>query len=397
MKTNKNEVFLGEIAEIIDCEHKTAPYIKDSEYKVVRTNNVRNGLLIEKNLKSTTYDGFKEWTKRGIPQYGDVFFTREAPAGETCMVPYGKKHCMGQRMVLLKPDNQKLYPPYIAKYLISERCKFIIYRYSIGSTVSRINICDIYKIPILLPPLPEQKAIADLLSTWDEAIEKSERLIVEKEKRFKWLLQNLINENNSLIKVKLGEVGEIKKGRGIAKADIISVGVPCIRYAEIYTKYNFNTKKLISHISKDSSSKTLELKAGDILFAASGETKEDIGKCVAYLSTRVAYIGGDTLILRPNLKLCNSMYLGFILNTSDANKQKSAYCHGNSVVHLYGKDLINIKIPLPPLPEQKQIAETLNVAQEEIKLLKQLAEKYKEQKRGLIQKLLTGEWRVKVD
>jgi type I restriction enzyme, S subunit len=78
---------INQLCKVIDCEHKTAPYIEYSEYLVVRTNNVRNGNLILDDIKYTTKEGFIEWTQRAIPQHGDVLFTREAPAGEVCLVP----------------------------------------------------------------------------------------------------------------------------------------------------------------------------------------------------------------------------------------------------------------------------------------------------------------------
>ncbi len=295
-------------------------------------------------------------------------------------------------------------------------------------------------IPIILPPLPEQKAIADLLSTWDEAIEKTERLIQAKEQRFRWLLRKLmspvavssssndeclvmndetgsnsdLSTNHSALqnsaskprntqndvkwkRMKLDEIGEIKKGKGITKSDLTQKGVPCIRYAEIYTSYQFFTSKLQSNVTPIAFNSAAEITKGDILFAASGETKEEIGKSIAYLGNKRACTGGDTLILRPSKVVSNSRYLGFALNLPEVNKQKSAYAQGNSVVHLYGKDLAKIEILLPPIEIQRQISKALALAQGEIDLLKKLAEKYKTQKRGLMQKMLTGKWRVKPD
>jgi type I restriction enzyme S subunit len=76
---------INQLCKVIDCEHKTAPYVELSEYLVIRTNNVRNGILVLDGIKYTTKEGFIEWTQREIPKYGDVLFTREAPAGETCL------------------------------------------------------------------------------------------------------------------------------------------------------------------------------------------------------------------------------------------------------------------------------------------------------------------------
>ena len=128
------------VGAIIDCEHKTAPYVERSEYLVVRTSNVRNGQLVRDDMKFTTKVGFDEWTKRAVPLVGDILFTREAPAGESCMVPKNTKVCMGQRMVLLRPNLTKVHPPFLSLYLTSEHAKLKIYELSIGTTVTRINI-----------------------------------------------------------------------------------------------------------------------------------------------------------------------------------------------------------------------------------------------------------------
>jgi type I restriction enzyme, S subunit len=86
-KVNKIYYSVSQLCKVIDCEHKTAPYVDFSEYLVVRTSNVRNGTLLFDDIKYTNKEGFIEWTQRAVPEHGDVLFTREAPAGETCLVP----------------------------------------------------------------------------------------------------------------------------------------------------------------------------------------------------------------------------------------------------------------------------------------------------------------------
>lgn len=105
------------VKNIIDCEHKTAPYVEKSEYLVVRTSNVRNGELTYQDIKFTSKEGFEAWTKRAVPSIGDVLFTREAPAGESCLVPVGFNLCMGQRMVLLRPKTEIMNHNYFSTYL----------------------------------------------------------------------------------------------------------------------------------------------------------------------------------------------------------------------------------------------------------------------------------------
>jgi type I restriction enzyme S subunit len=84
--------------KIIDTEHKTCPFMENGEYYVVRTSDVKNGNLNSSSMRKTNLEGFMEWTKRGIPEKDDVLLTREAPAGEACLVPDDFPLCLGQRI-----------------------------------------------------------------------------------------------------------------------------------------------------------------------------------------------------------------------------------------------------------------------------------------------------------
>lgn len=180
------------VASIIDCEHKTAPYVEKSEYMVVRTSNVRNGELVFDDMKYTHEEGYSEWTKRAVPTYGDVLFTREAPAGESCLVPANLKVCMGQRMVLLRPNKQVVDHSFFSAYLTSEIASKLIYELSIGTTVSRINIEDIKRINCLVPSLDEQRAIARSLQGIQDVLNKKERKISSLKNTKKALMQDLL-------------------------------------------------------------------------------------------------------------------------------------------------------------------------------------------------------------
>ena len=96
----------------------------------------------------------------------------------------------------------------------------------------------------------------------------------------------------------LGEVGCFMKGKGIAKKDLTDIGLPCIRYGEIYTVHHWIIKKFFSFIEPEIAKQSFELKKNDILFAGSGETVEEIGKAVAFLSDEKAYAGGDYIKTR---------------------------------------------------------------------------------------------------
>lgn len=190
---------------------------------------------------------------------------------------------------------------------------------------------------------------------------------------------------------KLGELGTFLKGKGISKSETIESGLPCIRYGEIYTRHHDYIKEFYSFVDEDTANKSTEIMKGDILFAGSGETAEEIGKSVAYLHEEKAYAGGDIIILRT--KDVDSKYLAFALNEGRLAKERAKLGQGHSVVHIYPKELKELIIHLPSEIEQQKIASILSTWDKAIELKEKLIEQKKEQKKGLMQKLLTGELR----
>ncbi|MEI0702940.1 restriction endonuclease subunit S [Brachyspira intermedia] len=189
---------------------------------------------------------------------------------------------------------------------------------------------------------------------------------------------------------KLKDIGFFLRGSGISKKDLSDTGTPAIRYGDIYTKYNF----VIKDISSYTNSKGTEIKKGDILFTGSGETAEEIGKSVAFIDDYKALAGGDIIIFRPNIDL-NSIFLSYILNFGKCRKDISIMGQGHTVVHIYASSLEILKVILPPLDEQKRIAEVLSLCDDIIENLTELIEKKEQYKKGIMQRLLSGEVRFK--
>lgn len=190
---------------------------------------------------------------------------------------------------------------------------------------------------------------------------------------------------------KLGDIGVFSKGAGITKNDLVLEGLPCIRYAELYTKYNFIIPDCVSFISEEVSKNAKPVHRGDILFAGSGETKEEIGKCAVYDNQVTAYAGGDNIIFRPEKD--NSTFLSYFLNTA-GRRYLNRLGQGDSIVHIHADNLKKVFILLPPLAEQEKIAEILGTWDKAIEKLSSLIEQKKLLKKGLMQKLLTGKVRL---
>lgn len=146
---------------IVDTEHKTCPEDPEGEYLVVRTSNVRDGRLMLDDVYYTDQTYFEEWTRRGVPRPGDILFTREAPAGEACLVPDDLPLCLGQRMVWIQVDRDLLHPQYAMYVLNSNLTDDFIKVTGRGATVDHFNMSDIGKIPFVIPSLGEQIDIVE--------------------------------------------------------------------------------------------------------------------------------------------------------------------------------------------------------------------------------------------
>ncbi|MHB0980399.1 MAG: restriction endonuclease subunit S [Thermoleophilia bacterium] len=153
------------LSAIVDTEHKTVPFYPDGEYLVCRTTNVRDGSLCLDGAKYTDEAGYREWTSRATPRPGDIVFTREAPAGEACIVPETPRLCLGQRTVLFKVNPCRLDPRFAVYSLYGGPARQFITLLSQGSTVAHFNMGDIGSIPMTVPSVEMQRRIADYLDS----------------------------------------------------------------------------------------------------------------------------------------------------------------------------------------------------------------------------------------
>lgn len=191
---------------------------------------------------------------------------------------------------------------------------------------------------------------------------------------------------------RLATFGKFSKGGNISRQDLVENGEQALLYGDIYMNYEISTSFLDSKISENTSLGATPIYRGDILFAGSGETKEDIGKNIVYLGNDRAFVGGDVIIFRQ--KENNALFLSYALNTKYAKFYKGIESKGEIIVHIYASNLKDIKIPLPPIEEQKQIAQFLDSEISKIdsiigKIKKQI-ELIKEYKNSLINQAVCG-------
>ena len=187
--------------------------------------------------------------------------------------------------------------------------------------------------------------------------------------------------------VRLGDVCDFYKGKGISKDDISENGISCIRYGELYTTYSERIDEIYSKTNLNPSELFLS-KCNDIIIPCSGETAQDIAKASCVLLDGIA-LGGDLNVLRTRE---NGIFLSYYLNVI-AKKDIAKIAQGVSIVHLYASELKNLKIKIPSVDEQKKIVEILSTWDEAINLTINLIESKKQFKKALMQNLLTAKIR----
>jgi len=155
----------------------------------------------------------------------------------------------------------------------------------------------------------------------------------------------------------LGDVGEFARGRRFTKADIVEEGLPCIHYGEIYTHYGVATYSTISQVRGDLKPTLRFAKTGDVVFAAVGETVEDVGKAVAWLGDEDVAIHDDCFIFRSPL---DPKYVAYFTQTDAFNRPKAPLVARAKVKRLSSEGLARLRIPVPPLDVQCEVVRVLD-------------------------------------
>ncbi|MBO4789260.1 MAG: restriction endonuclease subunit S, partial [Lachnospiraceae bacterium] len=149
----------------------------------------------------------------------------------------------------------------------------------------------------------------------------------------------------------------IFRGAGIKREQLCDKGIPCVRYGEIYTTYGLWFEKCVSHTSLDVISSPKWVENGDILFAVTGESVDEISKATAYVGEEKCLAGGDIVVLKHTQ---NAKYLSYVLDSEMLKKQKRSGKVKSKVVHASISSIEQLVVPIPPLEIQEAIVNVLD-------------------------------------
>ena len=388
------EVRLNNVASV-----KTGPfgaqlhqhdYVQSNGTPIITVEHLGERGLIHKNLPLVS-DHDKERLNQYLIQEGDIVFSRVGSVDRSTLVSKDEDGWLfSGRLLRVRPKKYDVHSSYLNYFFHTQKFRHHMQSIAVGGTMPSINTSILSNVIIHLPPMNEQKTIASLLKTWDTAIEKTEALIATKEKRFKWLLKTLISDqrnNPEWQKMKLDKVAYIAKKKALQRLSnkkLLTVRLHC-RGVEI-NKTSFNPK------INPKGRPYFERKNGEFLIGRQNFHNGGFGIVPLELDGYIASNAITSINLNPNR--VNTDFLFYSFSSKNYYQRIGYFMDGTGQKELSDKQILQLSLSLPLLSQQKQIAQTLNAVKQEIEVLKQLNDQYRTQKRGLMQKLLKGKWRV---
>lgn len=383
---------------------KSSDYIDADGVRIIQLQNIGDGKFLDSYKIFTSKKKADELIGCNIYP-GELIMSKMGdPVTRTCIIPdFHERYLMASDGIRLVPDNTKFDSKFVLEYINFNIFRKIAVANSTGSTRQRIGLGDLKKLPFICPPLPEQQKIATILCTWDKSIEKLTQLIATKEQRKKGLMQLLLTGKKRLAGfmeewkvVMLGDCSVIKGDYGINAPGVeFRSDLPkYLRITDIDDSGQLRLESMVS-VNSDESHRYI-LEDQDIVFARTGAS---VGK--NYVHDQAKYgslvFAGFLIRFRLDQKILLSHFLRAFLTTADYWNWIKIMSQRSGQPGINGKEYCTLKVPVPTIDEQQKIASILSAADREIELLKQELSNLQQQKKGLMQKLLTGEVRVKIN
>lgn len=363
---------------------------------IIRSQNVLNGFLDLNDVAFISDEQHSKMKGTWVHPNDILLNITGASIGRSCVVPATVKTANVNQHVCIIRLKECADACYVCNLILSKDVQKQIELLSVGGGRQGLNFQQIASFSFLLPPLEEQKKIAATLSVWDSAIEKMEKLIDAKENHFNQLMNKLIVINSSNSKwntfalKNVFEVVNRKNKNGNTNVLTSSAQYGLVNQQEYYKK----------KIASSNTSGYYLLKKGDFAYNRSYSTGYPYGVVKRLDKYELGVL--STLYLCFSLKKeyqSYSDFFVFLFESGYLNNQLALICRegarNHGLLNVSKEDFFNMKVQLPNEKEQQSIVCILHNHSLELSLLKQQLENYKKQKQGLMQKLLTGQWRVK--
>jgi len=392
----------GTVCEkLLDGTH-FSPKSKEGPFKYITSKNIRNEGLDMENMSYVSETEHFEIYKRCPVQYGDILLTKDgAGTGACCINTLKEEFSLLSSVAVLRTRSSKMINEYLLHFIKSPLGQKIIQDAISGQAITRITLEKIRAFKVTAPPLPEQRAIAQVLSLMDSTIHTNNQLIAQKELRKKWLMQELLTgkkrlrgfegvwKETKLVKL-FNQIKNVNDGEEIHSIMTISSKLGLISQEDKFDRV----------IAGDSLKKYTQLEKEDFAYNKGNSKTYPMG-CIYQLEDKESALVPFVYICFSPSELVDAKFYKhwFLAHGLDRqlNKIITSGARGDGLLNVNTDDFFKLNVPFPPKEEQTAIAQVLQTADKEIQLLKAKTERLKEQKKGMMQVLLTGKKRLKIE
>ena len=238
-----------------------------------------------------------------------------------------------------------------------------IYATKKGGGVPHVHISSIDKFLVPIPPPPVQEEIVKILDRFAEYAAELQAELQARQEQYEYYRNKLLTFSEigggiqSVIWIKMSEVGTFIRGKRFVRTDIVNDGVPCIHYGDMYTYYGLYATKSKGMLKSELAPKMRYAQKNDVVIVAAGENKEDIGIGMAWLGDEPAAVHDACFIFKSDLY---PQYVSHYLRTNYYHKQIVKHVSEGKICSISAKGLGNAIIPIPSYEEQVRIATLLN-------------------------------------
>ena len=177
-------------SEIVDCPHSTPKYEGNLEHPAIRTTEIKKGYIDWDSMKYVSEEEYQKRIKSLKPVPGDIVYGREGTYGNAAIIPDGYEFCLGQRVMLFRPNKTKCISAYVLYAILSDRVKRQADEKNVGATVPHVNVADAKQFDVVLPPLELQNQFAAFV----ERVDKQKQTVQQSLEKLELMKKALMQE-----------------------------------------------------------------------------------------------------------------------------------------------------------------------------------------------------------
>jgi type I restriction enzyme S subunit len=335
----------------------------------------------------------------------NIVFAWEQAVSRTTKADVGK--IASHRFPMFRPREKRCDVRFIEYFFKTPRGKYLLGIASPGGAGRNKTLGqkEFERVPLTLPPLPEQRKIADILSTWDQAIEKTEALLSNARTQKRALMQQLLTgkrrfpefEGQPWKEVRLGDVADVIVSNVDKKSQPGEPPVRLCNYTDVFKRDTINPiQDFMPATAKPAQIEKFGLRVGDVIITKDSETAAEIAMPTYVAETADDLVCGYHLaIIRPHANIAGR-FLKFFFDLPHTRHYFGTRANGAIRFGLTIDGIAGAVMNLPPKDEQHRIAAVIADAEDAITDITDEITKLRAEKKALMQQLLTGKRRVKV-